>query len=166
MRDRCRLLATVLTVTLLGVACAQPATKQPEVATPDPAAVKADIEAANARFLDAFKKGDKAPIMANYAADAILMMPGAPMSQGTAAIDKVFSDFLAQFALKESNLRTIDVAVGGDLAVETGTFEWTLTPKKGADLKDKGKYLTAWKRQADGSWKIIRDINNTDRPAK
>src|SRR5207245_620651 len=33
-----------------------------------------------------------------------------------------------------------------------------------ARFVDNGKYLTVWGRQADGSWKIIRDINNSDRP--
>ena len=70
---------------------------------------------------------------ANYADDALLMMPNAPAMQGKSAI-------------------------------ETGTFEWTLTPKSGAAMTDKGKYLTVWKKQADGTWKIIRDINNSDLP--
>lgn len=30
---------------------------------------------------------------------------------------------------------------------------------------DKGKFLTVWKKQADGSWKIIRDMYNSDLPA-
>jgi ketosteroid isomerase-like protein len=29
-------------------------------------------------------------------------------------------------------------------------------------MPDSGKYLTVWQKQADGGWKIIRDINNTD----
>jgi len=38
----------------------------------------------------------------------------------------------------------------------------TVTPKGGKLTHDKGKYLTVWKKQADGSWKIYRDINNSD----
>jgi ketosteroid isomerase-like protein len=37
--------------------------------------------------------------------------------------------------------------------------------KAGPEIKDKGKYLTAWQRQSDGGWKIVRDINNSDLPA-
>jgi len=29
-------------------------------------------------------------------------------------------------------------------------------------MEDKGKYLTVWQRQGDGSWKVVRDINNAD----
>jgi len=28
--------------------------------------------------------------------------------------------------------------------------------------EDKGKYLSVWKRQSDDSWKIERDISNTN----
>ena len=53
-----------------------------------------------------------------------------------------------------------------DLAVETGAYELTLQPKSGPVIQDKGKYLTVWKRQTDGSWRIVRDINNSDLPPK
>jgi ketosteroid isomerase-like protein len=128
--------------------------------------VKAALEAANGRFLDAFKRGDKAGLMANYADDAILMMPNEEAWRGRAGLDKGFGDFLGQVSFKDGSATTTDVMVTRDLAVETGAFAWTLQPRSGAEIRDKGKYLTVWKRQADGTWKIVRDINNTDLPAK
>jgi uncharacterized protein (TIGR02246 family) len=166
MRDRRRFLASVVAAVVLGVSCAQPPAKSPENAAPDPAAVRADIEAANARFLDAIKKGDLATMMGNYEADALLMMPGTPATSGAAAIEQGLKDFLGQVTVKEGQMTTLDVMVAGDLAIETGTFAWTLTPRKGPAINDKGKYLTVWRHQVDGSWKIIRDINNTDLPAR
>ena len=55
--------------------------------------------------------------------------------------------------------------MSGDYAIETGAAIWTLTPKKGKAMTDTVKYVTVWKKQADASWKIIRDINNSDRSA-
>jgi ketosteroid isomerase-like protein len=52
----------------------------------------------------------------------------------------------------------------GDLAVETGAYEMTLVPKKGPEVTDTGKYLTVWRKQPDGSWKVIRDAGNTNGP--
>ncbi len=34
----------------------------------------------------------------------------------------------------------------------------------GKMISDKGKYVTVWKKQADGSWKVMLDIFNTDLP--
>ena len=49
--------------------------------------------------------------------------------------------------------------------IERGTYQWTLHPKSGtgADVTDNGKYVTVWELQDDGSWKISRDISNSDR---
>ncbi len=148
---------------LLAVAACAP--RPQPTATTDVAAVRQYIEAANAKFLDAMKRGDSTAAMANYADDAILMMPNTEAWRGRAGMSTGFATFLSQMSLKEGAATTQDVMVGGDLAVETGTFEWTLQPKTGKEIKDKGKYLTVWKRQPDGSWKIVRDINNSDLPA-
>jgi ketosteroid isomerase-like protein len=32
-------------------------------------------------------------------------------------------------------------------------------------LRENGKYVTIYAREADGSWKMIEDINNPDAPA-
>jgi len=138
----------------------------PGVVSPAPASAKAAIEAANARFLEAFKRGDVAGLMANYADDAVVMMPNEEAWRGRDGLDKGFGGFLSQVSFKDGATTTVDVMVAGDLAVETGTFAWTLQPKSGPEIKDRGKYLTVWKLQTDGSWKIVRDINNTDLPAK
>jgi ketosteroid isomerase-like protein len=34
----------------------------------------------------------------------------------------------------------------------------------GKPVTDRGKYVTIWKKQADGSWKVIADIFNSDLP--
>ena len=128
----------------------------------DVAAVKQSIEEANARFLDALSKGDVPTAGNNYAEDAVVMMPNMPAWQGKSAIVDGFTGFLGEYKLSNGKPTTTDVMIAGDLAIETGTFEWTITPKKGAAVTDKGKYLTVWKKQADGTWKIIRDINNSD----
>jgi ketosteroid isomerase-like protein len=40
----------------------------------------------------------------------------------------------------------------------------TMLPKGGKAMNDVGKYVAVWKKQPDGSWKMIRDIYNSDLP--
>jgi len=160
-----------LLVMLSFAAIAAGQTKTVETSTPQGSAKAADsgsvrkaIEEANAKFLAAMKGGDAKAAASNYSEDAIVMMPGEPAWKGRAAILNGLDGFLKAMTMKEGATHTEDVMVGGSMAVETGTFEWTLQPKSGAAVKDKGKYLTVWRRQPDGTWKIVRDINNTDLP--
>ena len=131
---------------------------------PDSAAVRQAIDSIYTRYNAALKSGDAAGIAQMYTDDAIVMAPNFPAWQGRAAVNAGFAGFFGQFAITDVRLATRDVIVSGALAIEQGTYEWTLHPKTGADIKDNGKYLTVWQRQTDGSWKIVRDINNSDRP--
>lgn len=172
MHARASLFAAVLM--LVATACspkndtaASADTSAPAAATAvDASAVRQSIESANAKFIDALKRGDTTTAVSNYADDAIVMMPNEGSWRGQDGVRKGFAGFLSQLAVKDAKLNTENVMVGGDLAVETGTYEWTLLPKGGKEIKDKGKYMTVWKRNSDGAWKIVRDINNSDLPAK
>jgi uncharacterized protein (TIGR02246 family) len=134
--------------------------------TADAGEARQAIEASNAKFVDAVKRSDTTTIVDNYTDDAIVMAPGSESWRGREAVRKGFGGMMTAMPAKEFSLKTDDVIVGGDLAVETGTFEMTMQPKGGKEIKDKGKFVVVWKRQADGSWKIVRDIFNSDVPPK
>jgi ketosteroid isomerase-like protein len=55
---------------------------------------------------------------------------------------------------------------GGDIGYTLGTYELTLNNPQGTPVTDRGKYLTVWKKQADGSWKVAVDTFNSDLPAE
>jgi uncharacterized protein (TIGR02246 family) len=135
-------------------------------ASTDAGAVRQAIDAANAKFVDAMKRGDTVTIADNYAEDAVVMPQGAEAWRGREAIRKGFGGMLTQATVTEFNAKTEDLAIGGDLAVETGSYEETARMRDGKEMKDKGKYINVWKRQADGSWKIVRDIFNSDMAPK
>ena len=66
-----------------------------------------------------------------------------------------------------SNVRfSIDEVEGaGDLAYARGTYEMDVAvPGAPAPVHDKGKFIEIWKKQSDGSWKVARDIFNSDLP--
>jgi len=60
----------------------------------------------------------------------------------------------------------IDVARSGDLAYSLGTWHLKGKNPKGEEVEQTGKYLTVWKKQQDGSWKVVADTGNVDPPAK
>ena len=92
------------------------------------------------------------------------MMAGQPEWRGEDKIRTGFKEFLGAYKVTAGEGKTQDVLVSGDLAVETGTYEWTMQPKKGKAVDEHGRYLTTWQRQADGSWKIVRDVTHPDAP--
>lgn len=148
----------VVLLTSAAIAACAPAAPPPA----DTAAVKAAIEAVNAKVVAAAEKGDSAAVVATYDADATVLPPAEPAWHGSAAIAKGWGGMFGAVTIKDFTLTSGDVVVGGDYAAETGTYKMTLVPKKGAAMEDHGKYVVVWKKQADGSWKLYRDIWNTD----
>lgn len=57
-----------------------------------------------------------------------------------------------------------ELAASGDLGYTYGTWLFTGTGKDGKPTTTTGKYLTTWKRQVDGSWKVLADIGAPDPP--
>jgi ketosteroid isomerase-like protein len=48
--------------------------------------------------------------------------------------------------------------------VERARYEATITPRAGgAALQETGKHIVVYRRQADGSWKVLWEIWNQDR---
>lgn len=129
------------------------------------AAVRTAIDAANAVTVAALNAGDVAKMLTNYTDDAVLMLPNAPAMRGHAGMDAGIKAMMETVTISDVKVTVEDVMLSGDIAVETGSNEMTLTPKGGKPMVDKGKYVVIWKRQADGSWKIVRDVNNSNLPA-
>jgi uncharacterized protein (TIGR02246 family) len=56
-----------------------------------------------------------------------------------------------------------EVQTVGDLAYSRGVYKATLTPKQGGKpIPIDGKYMTILRRQPNGSWRIHRDIFNSN----
>ena len=110
--------------------------------------------------------GAKAEALASgfYTADAVQMDPNQPALVGRQAIRAASQKHFDRY-IDEGRSILEDVRVSGDLAVARGTFEGTSTPKTGgSSTRLKEKFLTAFQRQADGSWKAFWDIYNSDLP--
>ena len=128
---------------------------------------KAAVRATDAKWAQAAKAGDGQGIAALYASDAILLPPGEPMVKGEAA-KKYWVDFANGFS-GPTELNTMAVEGGGDVATAIGTYTMSLTPRKAGAKPlptEEGKYLEVLRRQDDGSWKIIYDMWSPNAPPK
>jgi uncharacterized protein (TIGR02246 family) len=137
-----------------------------------PAGLSAEDEAAirdaDQAFAKAATAGDAAALTAFYASDAVLMPPGSPAVKGSEEISKFWNGMTSAVS-GPFELKTTAVQGSGDLALSTGEYTASLTPKqKGAKPMpvENGKYLGVMKKQPDGSWKLIYDMWNTNAEAK
>ena len=128
------------------------------------AAVKSAIQTANTAVVAAVNAGDVSKVLTNYADEAVFMFPNAPAMRGRAEIEAGLKAMMEGATFSDMKFTTEDVMLSGDIAVETGSNEMTITPKGGKAMVDKGNYITVWKRQADGSWKVVRDVSNSNLP--
>lgn len=128
------------------------------------AADEAAVREADQAFAKAATAGDAAALTAFYASDAVLMPPGSPALKGSEEISK-FWDGMTGSVSGPFELKTTAVDGRGDLALSTGEYTATLTPKKAGAKPmpaEHGKYLGVMKKQPDGSWKLIYDMWNQD----
>jgi uncharacterized protein (TIGR02246 family) len=98
-------------------------------------------------------------VMAQYAPDATLVVPGAPVTKGADGIRGMLGELL-----KDPNLAlTMEVAnteVSGGLAYQRGTYTLQVTDgKTKKQITEKGSALIIYKKQADGTWKVVEDFN-------
>jgi ketosteroid isomerase-like protein len=56
------------------------------------------------------------------------------------------------------------VAKSGELGYTSGTYQMTFNDPSGKPISDTGKYVTVWKKQSDGGWKVLLDSFNSDLP--
>jgi uncharacterized protein (TIGR02246 family) len=141
-------------------ACASPQPPQETAASTDPTPIN-DIRS---RFQAAYNAGDAAAVAALFADDAVSMPDHEPALEGKAAIEKRMQEVFAQYSPSIS-ITPGETEVHGDVAHEHGTYTIELTPKAGGTaMKDNGKYLVILKREADGTWKIHHDIDNSSNP--
>ncbi|PYQ21943.1 MAG: hypothetical protein DMF81_13800, partial [Acidobacteria bacterium] len=57
-----------------------------------------------------------------------------------------------------------DVASSGDLAYTRGEFESKGTDREGKPSTRTGRYLTVWRKQVDGSWRVAVDTSDPGPP--
>ena len=121
---------------------------------------RAALRQADAQWETSANANDFAAVGALYADEAMLLPPNAEAVRGRAAIQAYFEGFPPFSDLK---LQPQEIEGCADVAYTVGTYSMMITlPGAATAMPDRGKYIEIWRKGADGSWKIERDIFNSD----
>jgi ketosteroid isomerase-like protein len=154
----------ILTFTLLVAAVIvpkiRPLAKASDKATAD------TLRQLEGEFMKAAAERGSSGYMSYYADDAVEVPNGAPIITGKIEIAKTMG-----FLDDKNNRLTwqpvgADISAAGDLGYTYGTFEFRATGKDGKPVVESGKYTSIWKKQRDGSWKLVLDMGNANSTAK
>lgn len=160
-----RLLCLTSFLLVVTIGCASPA--QDPAPTVDLGAERASLMEADQAWADAYAASENpADAFVSFMVDdAYLLPPDAPLAQGTEAIHTIIGtlEAMPDFAIAWTP-SVAEVGNAGDLGFTIGSYQMTVAGPDGTPVAIVGKYMTAWEKQADGSWLVTADMFNADGP--
>ena len=150
----------MLTIAFLSCGCKN---EPPDTRALDERAVRD----ADAVTLKAAQANDVNGAVANYADDADWLPPNAPLVHGKSAIRAGWAKLISNpgFTI-DWQINKLEVARSGDMAYTIYTYQMTVDGANGKPITDQGKDMAVWKKQSDGSWKMVADTFNSDLAVK
>jgi uncharacterized protein (TIGR02246 family) len=124
----------------------------------DVAAASRGIDAGNAAYIAAFKRADANAVSQVYDQEGVRLNQGGVVVRGRNAIADDVRKFVGHVGPVRVTLDTKELWLVGNTAYETGVWSYNFQPKGQADQRIGGHYVTLWKRQPDGGWKIWADM--------
>jgi uncharacterized protein (TIGR02246 family) len=139
---------------------------------PPAAAEETDVEAVTASVLATWDEYEASTLtndadrrLALWADDGVILRPGKAPVEGKAAIDAAVRGGFSGTTFKDFTIDNVEVEASGDLAFARGTYTVdAVNNATGDPIYDDGTYMSIFKRQADGSWKLYRDMTHSNIP--
>jgi len=94
------------------------------------------------------------------APDVTLLPPGEALQHGRDAMRDHWKDLLAQKGMIRWHPVEGQLAASGDLGYTIGLYELHATDAKGQKQDHHGKYLTVWRKDPDGVWRVVSDLGS------
>jgi ketosteroid isomerase-like protein len=117
------------------------------------------------KLLNALKGGDVDAVVSFAADDVVIMSPNDSTLYGKAEWKEWLEEYFQYFRFVVFNEPERSVVVNGDFATELTTYMIAIAPVGGTSrIRDDGRFLTIWKLQPDGAWKIWQMIWNSTKP--
>ena len=138
---------------------AAPAASQLSTLGPSPgAAFLFDLEA---KFAQATARGGGSAFASWFAEDAVTLSNGKAPVIGHAAIAEQATWSPKNYQLTWTPTRGL---LAGEMGYTWGHYEGSAINADGQRSTTTGRYMTIWKKQANGEWKVVLDASN-DEPA-
>ena len=97
--------------------------------------------------------------------DVATLRPDLPILTGKKTLAEAWTPLLTNPALSIRWKPLMGrMSAGCDFGYTIGSYEITRTDAQGRRVSGTGKYVTIWRRQADGSWKVAFDSGVSDTP--
>lgn len=129
----------------------------------DMAKITAQVNEMNTLMTKTMMDSDSEAMLKFYTNDAISMPSYEPMIKGMEAF-KEYNKNQPPMDMKSFTITSTDILVSGNFVVDIGTYDIVINMPEmpGGEVPDKGKYLTIYEIQQDGSLLIKVDTWNTD----
>jgi uncharacterized protein (TIGR02246 family) len=132
--------------------------KNKNESAPAIAEVRSAIDKGNAQWIEAWDKADASLIAALFADDGVQLGRNGKFSKGPQQVLERMKTVLESAGKGvKATVTAVDLWLDGETAYETGTYSYK-HQENGKPVTDEGRYVTIWKRQSDGAWKIVMDM--------
>lgn len=142
----------LLVISVSGVAYGLEAQESPKEA------IRGAIDAGNSDYVAAYASRDPEALAGVYDPDGARLSGGGGLARGRAAIAGEVAGFMERVGSVQVRLETVEVWVVDDLAYETGVWSYTFTQPGATERTIGGRYVTVWRRQSHGGWRILADM--------
>ncbi|MGW8264841.1 MAG: YybH family protein [Longimicrobiales bacterium] len=123
---------------------------------------RAELMAADRAFNEATANLGASGWASFFAPEGAMISEGVGEIRGPAAIETrmegAFSD--SSFRLSWEPIRA-EVSEGGDLGYTVGRYRSLRLGNLGQEVRDEGLYVSIWRRQDDGTWKVEMDLGSS-----
>lgn len=116
------------------------------------------IDKGNAQWIEAWDKADASLLAELFAPDGVQLGRSGKFFKGPQQILKHMKPVLEGAGKGvRATATTVELWLDGDIAYETGTYSYKYQ-ENGKPVNEEGRYVTIWKHQSDGAWKIAMDM--------
>jgi uncharacterized protein (TIGR02246 family) len=127
--------------------------------------IEADIEAIRSvtqEISRTWNENDFEGYMALMDEEAMVLLANGPTLKGIEEIRSLYSNSFSQNSF-DVTATTEEIQVGGDIAFSRDTWVGSANPKDGGEpIVFDNKTIFIYKKQTDGSWKIWRNMYNSN----